>query len=798
MRTEAELNGRSAPRIRYAVCTTPFGGGGELCALLTDSGRAGAPFACFDPVEHSRASARFGARSFESFVENLESETAGGNGVLGFEIHWPHYVNFFSVRNPLETFPGLRVIRVRRRDRLAQALRWALAEEEQRGAGVPALDVLRVRALLGRIAVEEGEWSALFSGAGFPVLEIEQEELVEVPEVELRRALRWIDVSAAGLRRFERHDPDATRVECLMDWRKRYVAFEERERAEATPATRPDPPRKYAFEVKAHNLPPRIPAGWTHGARLTLVNRSNFPWRSRAIGHEGSFERGEIALVVRENGEWTATHKLPRYEVHPGEGVTIHFALIAPAMPGKQHLTFDLIEWDIAHFQDQGSKPLEHWLEVERPSKRKTAEVQRVARRVNPWHFMPSGGVIEDSEGHLYPSYIVRAKGCKVWDLEGKEYLDYTMANASALLGHADERVLGAIREVMEQVGPMTQLPHPLEVEVSRMLCEDFPCAEMVTFGKNGSDACTVVARLARVFTGKRHILQRGFHGWQDFWAELPGFAEGAIPARPERLIHPFRYGDREGFLRLYEQFKDDLAAVMVEPAAWEGDRQGYAVDEPEFLAFVAEAARDAGALFVLDEIITGFRHPLGSVQKATGIVPDLACVAKALASGMPLAAAIGRADVMRTCMGRIFYPGPTYRGEVYSLAAAKATLEIYRSEPVAAHVNDYGKRLKAGINDLCRQLGVRGRCVGPDFRLIFVFQDHDPQLLRLQRTLYAQELLRRGMLTNIGAMVPSYAHDEPALANTLSIVASALEVVAEARCRGDLEQRIEIPPAYF
>jgi len=780
----------TTPPLAYAICATPSSGGAELCALLRGAGHAGAPSACFEPEEYARTSARWATHDVVAYVARLRAEAR--DGVVGFEIHWPHFVEAFATHDARKLFPGLRLVLVRSRDRLAQALRWALAEAEQRGAPKPAFDAARVRALLERIHTEEGAWAALFRSGELTPLPVWHEDLVRFPAVELARVLAALDLPAAESASSAPEAPDAAQAARLAEWRERYLALEAAERR-ADPAV-----KRYAFELRAHNLPARAPAAWTHGARVTLVNRGDFAWRARAVGAEGRLERGEVALTVSHDGEWVSTHKLPRYEVHPGEAVTLHFALVVPSTPGKHRLTLDLIEWDVAHFREHGGTPVEHWLEVQKPSERKSAAVQRVARRVNPWHFAPSGGVLEDSTGHLYPNYIARAKGCKVWDLEGQEYVDYTMANASALLGHAEPRVLDAIRRTMEEVGPLTQLPHPLETEVSEMLCEDFPCAEMVTFGKNGSDACTVVARLARAFTGKRHILCRGFHGWQDFWAEQPGFADAAIPARPEALIHPFRYGDRDGFARLLARFAGDVAAVMVEPSAWCGDQLGYADDAPAFLAFVAEAAREAGALLIFDEIITAFRHPGGSVQKATGIVPDLACVAKALASGMPLAAALGRADVMSTCMGRIFYPGPTYRGEAYSLAAAKATLEIYRREPVVEHVNDYGRRLKQGLNRLCGELGVRAECAGPDYRLIFVFHDEDAPRFRLQRTLFVQELLRGGILTNIGAMVPSYAHDEAALARTLEVAGAALATVAEGLRRDDLEHRIEIPPVYF
>ena len=579
------------------------------------------------------------------------------------------------------------------------------------------------------------------------------------------------------------------------NWRKRARRWVRSRIGKDDPAT---DSKAYGLRCVDHNLPERLPAGSVHGARVTLRNTGNFVWRCSTPEQESVLERGDTALVIRIDGDWVATSKLPRADVWPGSEVTIHFALSAAVDPGQHELSLDLIEWDVTHFRDRGARPFVVPLLVGEPDATESVACHRLAQKVNPWHLAPTRGIHTAEDGSRYPLFLSRAKGCRVWDLEGNEYIDYMMANGSALLGHADERVLGAIRAIMERTGPLLQLPHPLEIEVSRMLTEDIPCAEMVTFGKNGSDACTVVARLARSFTGKKHIVFRGYHGWQDFWAEQPGYADGAIPSRPEPLIHEFRYNDREDFLRVYERWKHDLAAVIVEPSPWGGDQIGCEEDDPEFLRTLAGAARDADALLIFDEIVTGYRVPGGSAQQATGVTPDLACAGKSIASGMPLAAAVGRADIMRAHMPAIFYPGPTFRGEVYSLAAAKATIEIYRSEPVAQHVWDYGTKLKEGLDRLCAELGVAGTCAGPPYRMMFVFDEPDLQRFRLMRTLFTQEVLRRGITTFIGMLIPSYAHDEVALEKTFEAFGGALERVAEAARKDELERHIEIPPVYF
>jgi len=208
----------------------------------------------------------------------------------------------------------------------------------------------------------------------------------------------------------------------------------------------------------------------------------------------------------------------------------------------------------------------------------------------------------------------------------------------------------------------------------------------------------------------------------------------------------------------------------------------------------IADAAHRAGALLIFDEIVTGYRYPGHSVQRAKGVAPDLTCLGKAIANGMPLSAVVGRGDVFKSALPRTFFAA-TFHGEAYSFAAAKAAIEVYRSEPVVAHIWDYGKRLRDGVHALCSELSVDARMHGTPWRMSFLFGEQDKALLQLQRTLFQQELLKAGVTTYNGVMLPSYAHDDAALAATLGAFGKSLEIVARTRQRGDWDDKLEIPP---
>jgi glutamate-1-semialdehyde 2,1-aminomutase len=745
--------------LSYVVCGSPGSGASLLCDVLRQAGVDGNPSACFE----------------REAVESLR-------------------------RN------GLRFVWTTREDRLGQAL------DQARADGAQDFDRARIEAALLRIEAEEREWERFFGGAGVQPIRVRHEHLLDRQEgalAELLHALglplpdagltalsiprKGVDLSTEAWRRQYLRPPSAAPAPrflgLLARARRRAPPWLKRVRLALAPPAAEAPARRYGFACVEHSVPSALRAGSIVGVRVTLENQSDFPWRP--VPPEA------VYVALRLDGKWVDTHKLPG-PVAPGERATIHFPLKAPLAPGTYQLGLDLILWNVAHFSEQGVRTPTMELVVSAPEECPTTAYSHLAARVNPWHYAPTQGIHRGADGASYPVFAARARGHKLWDLAGKEYIDYGMGYGAALLGHGHERVQAAIREAVELSAATVELPFALHLDVSRMLVEDFPCGEMAILGKHGSDGCTVAARLARAYTGRDHILYRGYHGWHDFWAEQPGYADAGIPRRPELLIHEFQYNDLDDFFRRYEPIKDRLAAVMIEPSPHGGDRRGFECDDAGFVRTIADAARRAGALMIFDEIVTGYRYREGSAQKALGVVPDLTCLGKAIAAGMPLSAVVGREEVMRSCMPRIFYPGPTFRGELYSLAAAKAAIETYRTEPVARHVWEHGEKLRRGFAELCSAIGIPGACKGPPFRMQFTFEEPDDRRLCLKRTYYVQEMLKAGVLSANGILNSSYAHDDEVAAVLLERAGRVLEKVADAERKGELERRIEIPVSMF
>jgi glutamate-1-semialdehyde 2,1-aminomutase len=542
---------------------------------------------------------------------------------------------------------------------------------------------------------------------------------------------------------------------------------------------------RYGVAYLEHSIPLRMKTGVAYGARLTFGNTGTMTWAARGGG------RVEVLIAVDD----IPLAVVPLHaDVPPGGRISLHQPFRADDIEGRHRVQVELVHRGVTTFADAGVPPWTFEVTTRRAAWTETVRLAEIERRHNPWHYNPFSSVVSGRDGEPFPLFVSRAKGCRIWDAEGNEFLDYSMGWGSTVLGYADDRIQDAIRAMLD-TGAVLPAPHPIEMDVSRMLLDAFPPNDMVAFGKNGSDVCTIAARLARVVTGRRTILSSGFHGWQDFGLEYFEFPDCGIPFRDERCLYKFTPGDRAGFLALFDRHKDDLAAVMVEPAAALIDEEAGLSGEADadYLRTIADAAHQAGALLIFDEIKTGFRYRQGSVQAATGVMPDLTCLGKALASGMPLSALIGPSRLFLDGFHKTHFC-PTFRGEVYSLAAARAALPIYRDEPVVDHVWRHGARLREAILAAARDARVAGRCSGAPFHLLFVFDEPDGQRRRLKRTLLMQELLKARVYTVGGMMLPSYAHDDKALEQATRAYAHAFAIIAHADRTGQLSRYVDLP----
>ncbi|HZQ25974.1 MAG TPA: aminotransferase class III-fold pyridoxal phosphate-dependent enzyme [Terriglobales bacterium] len=366
------------------------------------------------------------------------------------------------------------------------------------------------------------------------------------------------------------------------------------------------------------------------------------------------------------------------------------------------------------------------------------------------------------------PMFLERGKGCRVWDVDGNEYIDYVQGLLPNILGYAHDGVNRAVADQIAQ-GHSFSLPHRLEVELAERLTRLIPCAEMVRFGKNGSDATSGAIRAARAFTGREHIACCGYHGWQDWYIGSTTRNSG-VPEAVRALTHAFRYNDVSSLRAVLQEHPGQFAAVIMEPVNFTEPAAG-------FLEAVKNVTHQHGALLIFDEICSGFHFGLGGAQKRYGVVPDLACFGKAMGNGFPISCIVGRADVMRV-FEEIFYSF-TFAGEVASMAAAMKVLDILESTDALARMEANGRVLQDGIQTFAMEAGLLGRvsCAGSPSWSLLKFTTaggaDDPVL----KNLFQQEAIKRGILVLATHNLTS-AHGAADIHRTLEIYAAVIKTL--------------------
>jgi glutamate-1-semialdehyde 2,1-aminomutase len=381
---------------------------------------------------------------------------------------------------------------------------------------------------------------------------------------------------------------------------------------------------------------------------------------------------------------------------------------------------------------------------------RSEAQLER-ARKIIPLGSQTFSKSITQFPRGVSPYFAQRARGSRLWDIDGNEYTDFVNALAAVTLGYGDPEVNAAVAAELEN-GTIYSLSHPLEAEVAELICELVPCAEMVRFGKNGSDATAGAIRIARAFTGRDHVITCGYHGWQDWYIGTTTRNKG-VPAATSALAHAVPYNDLPAVDAVLASLDGQVAALILEP-------MNVTPPAPGYLEELQQRLRKAGALLIFDEMITGFRFAPGGAQELFGIKPDLTTLGKGMANGFPLSAVCGRRDVMME-MEQVFFSF-TMGGETLSLAAAKATMTKLMREPVIATMRSRGARLMQQVDNLIERhdVGKFLSVAGDPTWSFLLFNDVDGVSSWEIKTLWMQELMKRGFLS-LGTHNMSYAHSE-------------------------------------
>ena len=342
------------------------------------------------------------------------------------------------------------------------------------------------------------------------------------------------------------------------------------------------------------------------------------------------------------------------------------------------------------------------------------------------WEYQPAGVQGDGRYYKPFPIYIKRAKGARIWDVDGNEYIDYHGSYGPAVLGYSDDRVNKAVKEVMDHEGVLFALPHPRELELAKIVAEVIPSGQKTIFTNSGSEAVYHSIRVARAFTERQVIIkiEGAYHGWFDDVAVSvkPDIKLAGPPKFPNSvpisqgtpnktleniIIIPFN--NLNVLEEIVSKRKSEIAAILVEPVI---HSCGCLLPEDGYLEGIKDIATTHDILLIFDGVLTSFRHHQGGVQAIYGVTPDLTAFGKAFSNGFAISGVTGRNQIMSLFSpeGGVFFSG-TFNGHLLNVTAALKTQEILRDKSIYDKMWKLGKMIKENINLAIKDFGVNAYC---------------------------------------------------------------------------------------
>lgn len=392
----------------------------------------------------------------------------------------------------------------------------------------------------------------------------------------------------------------------------------------------------------------------------------------------------------------------------------------------------------------------------------------------------------DDQFPTLSPAAIARGKGGRVWDLDGNEYVDCALGLGAVSLGHAYEPVLAAVFEALKH-GSAFQRPAAVELELAEELLAIMPGMQRVKYAKNGSNVTTAAVKLARAYTGRDLVAFPGNHPFYSFddWFIGKSLVRSGVPERWQRLSLTYSSADPQSLERLFREYPGQIACVITEP-------EDAIPNPPDVIREIERIAKRHGAVFILDEMVTGFRAGMPGAYTELGLEPDLTTWGKAIGNGFSFCALAGRAEIMdlggirHTDKPRVFLLSSTHGGEAHALAAASAVLKEYREKDVIGRHRKLVVRVAKGMREALVRFGLAQSIElhVTSWRVLTVCRDAAGAASNPLRTLLMQEMIGRGVLFQ-GAYLPCYSHTDRDIAQVIEAFEQSCAVYAQALEQG-------------
>jgi glutamate-1-semialdehyde aminotransferase len=347
-----------------------------------------------------------------------------------------------------------------------------------------------------------------------------------------------------------------------------------------------------------------------------------------------------------------------------------------------------------------------------------------------PYNFVPGE----------YPIYFDHAKGGKVTDVDGNEYIDMLCAYGPIIIGHREEEIDNAVIEQIQNKGFCFSLTQPVQNKLAQKLIDLIPSAEMAVFVKTGSDATSVAIRVARANTERTKVVRCGYHGWHDWCVEV----KGGIPKKLYEDIFEFHYNQLDELEDIMKVHGDDMAAIIITPVG-HPLAEKVQMPNPGFLEGVRALADKYGTILVFDEIRSGFRFGLGGAQKEFGVTPDLSVFGKAMANGYPIGSVVGKEKYMKVLADKVFLSSTFYPNSLEQIAALK-TIEILERDNILGEIKRKGNLFGERLHDIARNCEFEIEISGVPFMPFVTFKKDAANLYKKLRPAFYTELIRKGV----------------------------------------------------
>ncbi len=409
-------------------------------------------------------------------------------------------------------------------------------------------------------------------------------------------------------------------------------------------------------------------------------------------------------------------------------------------------------------------------------------ELFQRALRLTPWGTQTKSKRPYPFFEETMPKFIVRGKGCRIWDMEGKEYIDFRLALGPITLGYCNEEVDNAVRAQLDN-GVLFSMASPLEPELAGLIARSVPNVDMCRFLKTGADANLTNVRIARATTGRDLIVTCGYHGSTD-WFATSGSPDNGVPAFMQDYVRILNWGDCEAAEKVIRQLGERIACVVTVPYDMNEDTSG------NFVRHLRKLTEEYGILLVLDEVLTGFRLALGGAQEYFGVKADLVSYAKAIANGYPLSVAAGGRSAMEN-LDRCKMT-TTYAGETLSFAADRDAHHHASRARARAYPGD-GATPDGRLRPVASDLGIEGHAAGLPVAPFLKFEHPDPDYHARLEFLWHRELYRNGIFVNPRWLI-SYAHTPADIDQAIDRAGEALRRARDA----EPQERNHVQPYWW